>query len=341
MAYKYEHFIPQNTAPAGAKSIGVYDGNGRKVATIPLGRLTPPAESPLYSFGLVSDVHFWKATPNWQANYKFDAALNYFQTQGCVFCAHCGDLTDQGFYIEKYADGVKADTGAFDKYREICEKYTIPVYGICGNHESYNRPIKETLALLEEYTTDLEELAGVAKLSYTIEQEADLFIFCGQPSASVVMSDEDFQWLTETLEVNKDKRCFVFVHSYIEEDSGDPKDVQENSIFESWGTAKTTAFMDLLRLYQNVILFHGHSHMKFECQESDEAANYTEKNGFKSVHVPSLSRPRNYVDGVSVNDDAGSQGYIVDVYPDCIILNGRDFVGGQWVPTGIIKIKTK
>lgn len=340
MAYKYTHFIPQSTAPNGAKSIGVYNGNGEKVGTVLLGRLTPITKEKLYSFGLMADIHLWKVTPNWQANYKLDSALNYFQKQGCIFCAHCGDLTDQGFYIEKYTDGVETDTGAFDKYREICVKYTIPVYGICGNHESYNRPIRDTLSMLEEYTTELEELTGVAKLSYTIEQGNDVFIFCGQPVNNAVMSDEDLQWLYETLEANRNKRCFVFVHSFIPNDSGNALSVQTNSIFKMWGETKTTAFKNLLTHYKNIVLFHGHSHMKFICQELDESANYTEKNGFKSVHIPSLSRPRDVANGASINDDKGSEGYIVDVYDDCIVLNGMDFISEQYVPLGVFKINT-
>ncbi|MBR4023246.1 MAG: hypothetical protein IKI94_11790 [Ruminococcus sp.] len=57
MAYKYTYFIPENIAPSNAKSIGVYDSNGVKVCNIPLGRLTPPTDNKLYSFGLVSDMH--------------------------------------------------------------------------------------------------------------------------------------------------------------------------------------------------------------------------------------------------------------------------------------------
>ena len=57
MAYKYEHFIPQNIAPNGAKKIGVYKSNGDKVCTIPLGRLAPATKQKLYSFGLISDTH--------------------------------------------------------------------------------------------------------------------------------------------------------------------------------------------------------------------------------------------------------------------------------------------
>jgi hypothetical protein len=94
--------------------------------------------------------------------------------------------------------------------------------------------------------------------------------------------------------------------------------------------------------YPNAILFHGHTHMKFESQQFDRDANYSEENGFKSVHVPSLGAPRTLIstDGAWEGDDAGSQGYIVDVYDDCIVLNGMDFVNEVPVPLGVYKIET-
>lgn len=332
MAYKYKHFIPQNTAPNGATSIGVYK-DGVKVATIPLGRMKPPSKEKLYSFGLVSDMHLYPyAAVAWTPETKFDAALTYFESEGCVMCAHCGDSTQTGFFRE--ADKENIDVEQFAKYKEICDNHTIPVYGICGNHESYVVPISNNLTELKTYTgTDLY---------YTVEQGNDLFIFVGQPSGSVVMGDDAYSWLSETLEANSNRRCFVFVHSYIEEDSGDATDLRENSIFDYWGTTKTNAFVNLLRQYENVVLFHGHSHMKFINQEFDASANYTNKNGFKSVHVPSLGRPRD-VDlsaGTTPEDMTASEGYIVDVYDDCIVLRGWDFVNNVCSPLGTFKIGT-
>lgn len=348
MAYKYKHFIPQNIAPNGAESIGVYDSNGNKVQTIQLGRLAPVTNEKLYSFGLVSDVHIHQTTPEWKADTKLDATLSYFEEYGCDFCVQCGDLVNEGFYVS--IDGsVQFSTGQWDRYDSVRQKHTIPIYGICGNHESYNsHPVTDHLDYLNTYT-------GKSAVSFTLsvnetternEQVSvlgdDVFILVGQPSQSVVMSDTDFTWLGETLEANKDKRCFVFVHPYIEEDSGDAMDVRENSIFDYWGTTKTTAFINLLNQYENVILFHGHSHMKFENQVYDVNANYTERNGFKSVHIPSLSIPRdiNFDTMASQDDRSGSQGYIVDVYDDCIVLNGMDFINEIPVPLGTYKIKT-
>lgn len=347
MPYVYRHFIPQNTAPNGAKKIGVYDSNGKKVCTIPLGGLTPPTGNPLYSFGIVSDLHIsqnvYVAS---QPIPKFDNALTAFEDHGCVMCIACGDLTNGGFYRrtdESDASTTYLSEEQFTKYKEVCDKHTIPVYEICGNHESYfSMPITNNLDKLKTYT-------GKDVLSYTVAQGNDLFILCGQPRDSAVMSDEDFQWLGVTLEANKDKRCFVFVHSHIDdnveggvEDSGNPAFARENSIFGYWGATKTANFINLMKQYPNTILFHGHTHIKFEAQEFDKAANYSEENGFHSVHIPSCGTPREVTseDGAWVAREAESQGYIVDVYADCIVLNGLDFVNSQYVPLGVYKITT-
>jgi predicted phosphodiesterase len=371
MSYVYRHFIPQNTAPNGATRIGVYDGNGKKVCTIPLGGLTPPRGQPLYSFGLVSDCHTFLSLTTWDGNTKLNNALTYFESKGCAMVIGCGDFTQTGFYRKNESgaditldDGtvVPNNTVYFDDrqmaaYRDIITGHTIQVFELFGNHENFNgKNITLHLDLSKTYT-------GIPATAYTVSNNQstdevvgttvrpnrqiaavgdDLFIFCGQPSAGYVMSADDFAWLTATLNANKNRRCFVFVHAYIEEDSGDPCDVRENSIFETWGTSNKNAFMELMRQYDNAVLFHGHSHMKFQYQEYDTNANYTERNGFKSVHTPSLGLPRdiNFDTNQSKDDPSASQGYIVDVYDDCIVLNGMDFIGNKPVPLGVYKIET-
>lgn len=342
MNYQYPHFIKENIAPSGARRILVCAEDGREITGIPLGGLTPPRGQPLYSFGLVSDIHLYDKEHSWvtwDPNTKFDNALSYFEEQGCAMCIVCGDLTQTGFYVkDDDSDETEVphlDEGQMAKYQEVCAMHQIPVYELAGNHECYHeQPITQNLDKWETYT-------GKRELSYALTQGDDLFILLGQPRDRSVMSDEDFQWFEQTLESNRDKRCFVFVHSYLEEDSGDPGDHRENSIFdgEKWGEAKTAAFVELLRRYPNVILFHGHSHMKFECQAQDKAANYTEKNGFKSVHIPSLGRPRSIAGTQTPYADGEAQGYIVDVYEDFIVLCGMDLIHNLPVSLGMYKIQ--
>lgn len=313
--------ISENITPPNVTGLAIFDGN-TKICDIDISRMTlPNVGVKQYSFGLVSDMHLYGSESSWYGNQKFDNALTYFENQNCIFCAHAGDITQSGFYND--GDSANFAPGQFAKYKEIRDKHTIPVYGICGNHESYVNPITSNLSDLKTYTgTDLY---------YTVTQGNDLFAFVGQPQGNSPMSDDALQWLYEVLEANRNKRCFVFVHPHLS--SGNPLGAYtSNNIFEWWG-AKTTAFKNLLTHYKNTILFHGHSHTKFECQSLDKKANYNADDGFRSVHVPSLGRPREIVDGVLsgyLNSD--SEGYVVDVYANHIVLKGYDFITSDIVP---------
>lgn len=341
MAHKYTHFIPQNIAPKGAERIIVCDSKGTEVCSIPLGTMAQPTKEKLYSFGLVSDIHLWSTERDYKPNAKFDNALTYFESQGCSFCCISGDLTQTGFYVRTNDNDPSTQDWSeaqLAKYKEICDKHSIPVYEIAGNHESYySMPLSDTIEgnkLWETYT-------GINELHYCFEHQDDVFIFCGQPRGSTPMTDEAFDFLSNTLEANRNRRCFIFIHPQFTNDSGNALGAYtSNQYLDSWG--KATAFKNLLNEYKNAILFHGHSHFMFECQEFDECANYTNKNGFHSVHVPSLGRTRKITMDYAM---LGSQGYIVDVYDDCIVLNGMafDYTDATKVvpvPLGTFKIDT-
>mgnify|MGYP003290795312 CR=1 FL=1 len=358
MAYKYKHFISQNTAPSGAKSIGVYDEKNNRVCTIPLGRLTPPNTEPLYSFGLLADIHLMANSNGGTAvndsngfgrypnGTKFNKILTFFENQGTSFCCVAGDLTNIGlcksdkatFYADQFAE-----------YKHIRELHpNLPVYGICGNHESYYKNITENL-------TELETYSGHG-LTYTVTQDNDLFIFIGQNTPQTPMTDEALSWLETTLETNKNKRCFVFVHSVVDDnDSGTRFGYYSNMTFDWWGEKKTT-FINIMKKYQNAILFHGHTHMSFEAQTIVNNIIYSTSLGFKSVHIPSIYAVR-IPDTVNekLKEAEGAEGYIVDVYEDFIVLNGYEFAepnydtlpvysGTSWnetpviVPLGVYKI---
>jgi hypothetical protein len=167
--------------------------------------------------------------------------------------------------------------------------------------------------------------------------------------ADETWSHEELQWLYETLEANRNKRCFVFTHVLPHEHRvGNPNNLYVTAgkpllwYINDGGIGE--AFISLLRHYKNTILFHGHSHTRFWLQELDAKANYSDADGYRSVHIPSLSVPRD-PNGTKLTDVyAESEGYIVDVYDDYIILNGRDFIDndadGHILPIATYKIDT-
>lgn len=345
MRYEYTHFIPQNVAPKGATKIIVKDGDGKEVGSIPaslFGSLAHPTGEPNYSFGLVSDPHITLNSTLKSA--RLERAFRYFAEQGCAFICDCGDSTNLGFTVS----GDTVDTSQFEEYRRIRQAVpSLPVYSIAGNHDHYNAqltgdysPTLPTDTTLSDGTvypagtpllTLYEHYTGHG-ITYEVTRGDDVFLFVGQPTNGVPMSYTDRDWLVAKLAEHAGRRCFVFVHSFLDdgaeggiEDSGNPCYARDNSIFNSWNASTTQSLMNAFAAHGRVILFHGHSHMMFEAQVFDENACYTKRNGFHSVGVPSIGDPRllTAADGTWETGDR-PQCYLVDVYADCIVLNGLE-----------------
>jgi 3',5'-cyclic AMP phosphodiesterase CpdA len=315
------HFIPQNVAPYSAQQIGVYNKRGKKVGYIPLGNLALPSNlgNKLYSFGCISDIHLEYET----AQDDFRKALTYFnESEDVDFTCICGDLT---------YDGQHEDFLVYQNYIETYSPNT-PVYEITGNHDVRTQRA-ETNDFLKPYTGH--------DLCYTITQGEDVFIFFGMSGwmslTGSTFTQETLQWLYETLEANRNKRCFVFEHLQRANGSGGQYITGENALLSE---TDGTVFKSLMEHYTNVIWFHGHSHIKFDEQENVSFANYDRMHGCHSVHIPSLAVPRDYIDGTTTDMYAESEGYIVDVYENHIVLRGRDFIKEKFLPIATYCIGT-
>jgi predicted phosphodiesterase len=314
---RYEDFIPENVALSNTTRIGVYNKqNGNRVGTIPLGSLTPPdVGKKQYSFGALSDVHITYDT----ATEDFQRALTFLNEDADVaFTCICGDLTENG------------SAEQLEQYKVIVDAYSAdtPVYAISGNHEATLGRV--TMNGLTPYTGQ--------PLYYSFTHVNDVFIMCGEHAwnADALFMDGELQWLYETLETNRNKRCFVFFHVFPWGDSGNAGGIYAPDITSSGNLFTGThgaVFQSLMQHYKNVVLFHGHSHLKFYLQEIDDKANYSKALGFHSVHIPSLAVPReSNGSGGLVYVYADSEGYVVDVYENGIHLRGRDFVKGEFLP---------
>lgn len=319
--------IAENIAPPNAKNIAIYKGD-TKICDVDISKMKPTnLGNKLYSFGLVSDMHLDGVGNN---GTYLSNAMTFFENQGCAFCCHAGDITNIGFWYYSEAENPNREiyyTQMADFKSVIDAHPNLPMYGICGNHESYNKSIMDNLTELKQYT--------YRDLYYTYEHRNDLFVFIGQPSGTIYafgkkeVWEEELAWLETTLEANKDKRCFVFVHPPLNDDSGNPNNVHGES---NWLSLEET-LVNIMKQYQNAILVHGHSHLDFNEQFNWTYSNYSTRKGFKSLHVPSSSACRVTVNGeVQSNDSTKRYGYIVDVYENHIVLNGYDLVSSKLVP---------
>lgn len=297
-------FISQNIAPRGAKEISVYDSNGDKVGTVPLGRLSSKSlGDKLYSFGLVSDIHLTVDT----ALDDYQRALTYLTEVEKVDFIHVnGDIGKIGSLSE------------FQKFKEYNDNYApnTPVHLACGNHDAQYGTVHNVLMT---YTGN--------PLYHSFTKGDDVFIVFGVANwSSEVFTTEQLQWLYELLEANRNKRCFVFQHIMRTDGCGNahnkyPRDDLNNTAGQ--------VFLSLMEHYKNVIWVHGHSHTTFNLQNVFSIANYDRLFGCQSVHVPSLSIPKDHNHEIIYED---SEGYVVDVYENGIHLRGRDFVGEKFLP---------
>lgn len=313
---QYEGFIPQNTAPVGVKRIGIYDSKEKRIGIVKLSGLAKAKGERLYSFGAISDVHLSVA----DSENDFVRALKYLDNSEVDFTCICGDMTNSG-----------NDT-QLARYKELVEANAkTPVYAISGNHETYtyNDGIESRIAT---YTGN--------PLYYSFSVGGDVFIMLGIKSEGALFTESELQWFYETLEANRNKRCFVFQHCMLGygnvETCGNPNGMYQSHCWSGNGQTQMEIFESLLTHYSNTVWFHGHSHFKFRLQEECDYSNLDESKGFKSVHIPSIARPRQE-DGVDEDtnpdyDDSGSEGYVVDVYENGIHLRGRDFVKGSFLP---------
>lgn len=327
----YTGFIPCNTAPVEASSIGVYDNNGTKVGSIDIPDSFKALElgSKLYSFGALSDVHIHlEGESSNSSRTDFAAALNCLKEQGAAFTCVCGDLTKGGSaaQLKEYAAYIEAN----------CPDMT--VYSITGNHDTW---------LGED--ANIEEHIG-QPLYYSFTRGDDVFIMLGLSNGGKgnLFTKASLQWLYETLEDNRNKRCFLFEHVFPKSGCGNANGMYDldiwgdNAAVNPDGIREVTIFESLLRHYRNVIFFHGHSHINLADQLYDKRANYDKDLGCHSIHIPSVSVLRDADgDGISEsNSQSGSQGYVVDVYENAVILKGRDFEKELFLPIACYRLET-
>ena len=322
----YSSFIAQNTAPIEATKIGVYDSNNERIGHIELvENLTADLGEKLYTFSALSDIHVGLNENNKEyyltSTTDFVNALQYLNNEVAVdFNTICGDLT------------VYASENELSYYKSMVDEYSADttVYVAAGNHEEY-----------KAYTSEILHIYTENPLFYYFEQGDDVFIMVGVISSFEYSTflEGELQWLYEVLEANRNKRCFVFEHVPTDNGSGDALGLHTGSKLGSYRTS--LVFKNLLSHYQNTIFFHGHTHMQFALQQYNDIANYDDTLGIHSVHIPSLSVPRGVnEDGKRVSLFEQSEGYVVEVYENSVLLKGRDFVNGKFLPIAQYNLDT-
>lgn len=334
--------IPQNIAPNNAKSLAIFSGD-KNICNVDISKMIPiNLGVKRCTVGILSDTHTRESVYGFNADLITDSqndlarAIKYLSKVAEITCV-CGDLGEYNQALGKHKEIVNANKGE------------MKVYELAGNHEHYTYPsgTEDILSSdeIKEYTgyplyyTISNQPTDEEKRNYYCEKvgDKDVFIMVGAVRWSSVFDSDSINWLYRTLETNRNKRCFLFVHCFLKGSQycGDSTGII-NTVDMTANYKQT--FISLLNHYKNVIYLHGHSHVMAQMQEYTQAlsnplpANYDFACGVHSIHIPSLTIPRDISSGTRVEMAGESQGYLMDVYDKHIVLRGIDFVKGEFIP---------
>lgn len=316
----YTYLNSFNIAPYEATKIVVCKSGTTKVissSSLPSRFLFDSSKygSKLYSFGALSDVHIdGDGTDERSSSSDFTKAIQFLNSNANLICIS-GDLCNENGYNE------------LSLFKNIVNsKATIPVYASRGNHDC-----RYSISDFETYTG--------GSLYFEQTYNNDKFLFLGMNTENYgnsCFTTEELDWLENKLESYKNQRVFLFFHVFMPNTCGNINNLYPWSGLDS-SSSVVTRFINLMNTYKNVIYFSGHSHLEFDCQKFGANANiFSDGSTCHRVHIPSCAYPRKNDNGTSSSDtydyNEGSEGYLVDVYENCIVLIGRDFAKGKYLP---------
>ena len=308
--------IKENIAPSNANVIGVYNSSNERVGKINLGNLKSTLGNKLYSFGALSDTHIGATT----ANTDFQTALTWLKNEGVAFSIICGDTCNYGTEEN------------FQTFKNLIDTYAnYPVYATNGNHELNTSGFSESL-----WNTYVQN-----SMDYCFTYNNDVFILLGAKGTTYTSAFNQSQqtWLEELIEKYKNCRIFLFTHYYINgTNNGNFNNLYSGNVLTTDNTYGSWLF-NIMKNNKNIILFTGHSHFKWDVQTACKTINICNKVNEEEtgyfVHLPSVALPRDK-EGNKITEDA--EGGIVDVYEDCIVIRGKNFIQNKLLPIAYYKL---
>lgn len=336
--------MPANTAiPADAtKVIAVQSGSSATVAAasavfdIPADKQFVKSSTKQYSFEALSDIHIQLDDSYWYlSKTHFANALEVAAERDVDFMTICGDMVNGYAYnnLEK----------EYPQYLELIAKsnYNNPIYETNGNHEMKGGSNDQNLALYKKYTglnTTTGALQSAPYYEKTINGDHYIFLvleLSGSPNTSSEFTSAQLDWFEGLLKKynNDGHKIIVNQHALIRGyGAGD------NKLTPYYGGALQQSYADVKRLmsimeaYPDIIMMSGHSHIDFRY-----GYNFDNENGNTcyTVHIPSTSSTTHPNSGGTTDytmDKNSSQGYLVDVYEDYVVLNGTDLAFNNIYP---------
>lgn len=329
-----------------AKASGVYSIPSSK-------RLSFNSEDVLYTFGSVGDPQLANDSYG-SGTYPYDeihleAAFETLAKRGVDFIVSSGDTVNDQNGNQTYA-------AEYKRYQKILadSSYVNPIYEAIGNHELWAGTDKIGIPAfikgtgLDSTTTTISN--GKAYYEITEPVTGDHFIFMALEGTfytdeGTQFSKEQLDWLENLLEKynNDGKNIFIIEHGNIAGwGSGDKESAP---YYYDLGLNKESSdvkrFISLMETYKECVIITAHTHLELSAQ-----LNYSDNDGTSAVmiHNSAIGGVRRLVNGsIDRSPVLGlSEGYIVEVYKDCILFNGINLYYNEIMPSCsyIIPFKT-
>lgn len=203
------------------------------------------------------------------------------------------------------------------------------VYYSLGNHDLYNMGYDTQVGHFYKY-------AEVKSVYYEKQIAGYTHIFLGSEKSDsstkgvdAYLSDTQLSWLDSRLSAasasDKNKPIFVYLHQSLY------NTVAGSFKGQGWnGIMQDAALRDILAKYPQVYMFNGHSHWDMNSRGNLYAADGKLPNILNTASVAYLWDSADNPTGDYLR---GSQGYYVTVYADKVVVRGRDFEQGKWIPS--------
>lgn len=327
--------VKSTLIPAGATRLLAYASNDGGLSAsyaecpLPTNASSYDFDKPIYELQVISDTHVTGIkghthNKNFEAMLK-DVAANSPDSSG-LFIA--GDLVDKGVE-EEYIN-------LMNIYNSVAN--APKMHWVIGNHDvSYSGTYDSQIELFNKHS-------GNTSAYYDLWLNDAHFIFLASEEAGLTakISDEQFTWLRQKLaeKYTAGRPIFVFLHQSIYNTVAGSLEGQnwDGVGKEGVNDAADVMLKSILAKYPEAMLFTGHSHWELNSaatmyERSDKmcTAFNTASNGYLWTSYNDLHSPGGYYN----KEKGGSHGYYVNVYDDKVLVLGRDFEKGEWLPSAM------
>ncbi len=202
---------------------------------------------------------------------------------------------------------------------------------------SYTYDAANHAANLQTFLSHLNHPFGVKpdKPYYSYTLGGVLMVFIGADSyqnGNAVYSQEQLTWLSGIVDnADKYEPIFVFMH--------EPLPNTVSGSFSSQGYGNVQNPQDIKQVFQghdNLVVFSGHTQWQLEANNTMGYLNA----GSRIFNVGGVAHLWDDVDGAGF-EVAGNQGLYITVYEKAVLIRGRDFATGEWIPNAFYMFSTK